>query len=510
MTPQRIIVVGNGMAGARLVEGLVAKAAPQSLAITVFGDEHGGCYNRILLSGLLAGTYRATDIVTNPVDWYAANGVRLHAGVRVERIDVDKKMVYAGNGIVESYDTLVLATGSKPFIPKIRGLKDEDGALRPGAFVFRTIDDCEGMLAKARHAQSAAVIGGGLLGLEAARGLRNHGLEVQVIHLAPHVMDSQLDHSGSRTLERQLETMGLTLLTAKSTVAVLGDDRVTGLLFADGSSIDCDMLVVATGIQPNVALAEAAGLTTGRGIVVSDDLSCPGAPGVHAIGECVEHRGQLFGLVAPVWEQADVLSDRLTGRRPQATYAGTRLATRLKVAGLDVAVMGQKDTVDVDDEIISYSEPSRGIYKRLIVRENRLVGAILIGSGAIVPTLTQSFLENTPLTSRRSDLLFPPTMDAPMRAVNEIPDNARICDCNAVSKGQIVQAVLKGARSMQRVREVTRAATGCGSCRPEVQRIVDAACQQVDWAETPQAIDDEDPREVAASGDTPANQHANA
>jgi nitrite reductase (NADH) large subunit len=478
-TPLRIVVVGNGMAGARFVEGLVAKRAERALDVTVFGDERGGCYNRILLSGLLAGTYRADDIVTNPVDWYAASGVRLHAGVRVTRIDTERQTVYAEGDIEQRYDALVLATGSRPFIPKIHGLCDATGTLKPGAFVFRTIDDCESMLERARSARTAAVIGGGLLGIEAARGLRNHGLDVRVVHLSPHVMDAQLDSLGARTLERQLEGMGLTLLTATSTVGVLGHDRVSGLRFADSTSLDCDMVVVATGILPNVELAEAAGITTQRGILVGDDLACPGVQHVYAIGECAEHRGTTYGLVAPVWEQADVLSDRLTGRDPRATYSGTQLTTRLKVAGVDVAVMGEKDT-GADDEIISYSEPSRGIYKRLIVRENRLVGAILIGSGMIVPTLTQHFLERAPLVSRRSDLLFPPAMDAPMRPVNEIPDSARICDCNAVSKGQIVQAVLKGARSLQSVREATRACTGCGSCRPEVQRIVDAANEQMD------------------------------
>jgi nitrite reductase (NADH) large subunit len=480
MTPgARIVVVGNGMAGARFVEGLIARKDDRPLDVTVFGDERGGCYNRILLSGLLAGTYRSDDIVTNPVGWYAANGVQLHAGVRVTRIDLERQLVFGDGGLEQPYDALVLATGSRPFVPGIHGLRDDDGGLKPGAFVFRTIADCEAMLARSRSARTAAVIGGGLLGIEAARGLRNHGLDVTVVHLSPYVMNAQLDQAGGRTLERQLEGMGLSLLTEKSTVGVLGHEHVSGLRFADGTTIACDMVVVATGIVPNVELAEHAGITTQRGILVGDDLACHGVSNVYAIGECAEHRGVTYGLVAPVWEQADVLSDRLSGRDPNATYTGTRLATRLKVAGVDVAVMGDNDT-GADDEIVSYSEPSRGIYTRLIVRENRLAGAILIGSGGIVPALTQQFLEGTPLASRRSDLLFPPAIDTPLRPVHDIPDSARICDCNAVSKGQIVQAVLKGARSLQSIREATRACTGCGSCRPEVQRIVDAANEQIE------------------------------
>jgi nitrite reductase (NADH) large subunit len=523
----RIVVVGNGMAGARFVEGLVAKRGRAALDIAVFGDEGGGCYNRILLSGLLAGTYRADDIVTNPVEWYAANGVRLHAGVRATRLDLSRQLVCGEGGIEERYDALVLATGSRPFIPNIQGLRAGDGAqpvnepaahpfrgaddapLKQGAFVFRTVADCEGMLARTRAARTAAVIGGGLLGIEAARGLRNHGLDVTVVHLSPHVMNRELDPMGGRTLERQLEGMGMRLLTERSTVRVLGSDHVRGLRFADGSSLDCDMVVVATGIMPNVALAEEAGLTTQRGILVGDDLGCPGRGNTYAIGECAEHRGVTYGLVAPVWEQADVLSDRLSGRAPQALYRGSRLTTRLKVAGVDVAVMGEM-AADPDDEVISYSEPSRGIYKRLVVRENRLIGAILIGSGGIVPTLTQHFLDAAPLAARRSDLLFPPAIDAPMRPVNEIPDTARICDCNAVSKGQIVQAVLKGARSMQSIREATRACTGCGSCRPEVQRIVDAANAQMDASGSLEAIDGESFQGGPADAGDAVERHAHA
>jgi NAD(P)H-dependent nitrite reductase large subunit len=468
------------MAGARLVEDVIAKGGARHFDISVFGDEPHGNYNRILLSGVLAGTHRLDDIVINPLSWYAANGVRLHAGNRAEHLDTQARRVFGADGVSEPYDALVLATGSRPLLPRIEGLMSEDGSFTGGVFVFRTVDDCERMLAHARTARTAVVIGGGLLGIEAARGLHNHGLDVHVVHLTPHVMDAQLDPPASRVLQRQLEVMGLQVLTGRSTVALLGGTSVSGVRFADGSTRACDMVVIAAGIRPNVQLAQSAGLHVQRGILVGDDLACPGTEGVYAIGECAEHRGQLYGLVAPLWEQAQVLSDRLTGRRPDASYTGSRIATKLKVAGLDVAVMGMKDPTEEEDEVVSYAEPSRGIYKKLIVRDGRLVGAILIGDGPLVPTVAQAFSDGGPLADRRSELLFPLLIDLPAATPDQLPDAAQVCDCNAVSKAQIVDAVLRGASSLQAVCAMTRAGTGCGSCRPEVQKIVELACRSVE------------------------------
>jgi NAD(P)H-dependent nitrite reductase large subunit len=481
--PSRLVVVGNGMAGARVVEDLVAKGGSQMFDISVFGDEPHGNYNRILLSGVLAGTHRIDDITINPLSWYAANRVRLHAGNRVDRLDLARRAVIGEGGVVEPYDTLIIATGSRPLLPPIAGLVCDDGTLKAGAFVFRTIDDCDRMLACARTARSAVVIGGGLLGIEAARGLRNQGLDVHIVHLTSHVMDAQLDPPAGRILQRQLEQMGLSVLTDRTTTALLGAERVSGVVFADGSTVACDMVVVAAGIRPNVQLAVAAGLPVNRGIVVGDDLACPGVGGVYAIGECAEHRGQLYGLVAPLWEQARVLSDRLTRRHSDAVYSGSRLTTKLKVAGLDVAVMGVKEAGEEDDEVVSYAEPSRGIYKKLILRHDRLIGAILIGDGRLVPGVAQAFTDEGALAERRSELLFPPPIDPPKGAPEEMADDTQICDCNVVSKAQIVDAVLRGAGSLQAVCERTRAGTGCGSCRPEVQRIIEMSRRSVEVPE---------------------------
>jgi nitrite reductase (NADH) large subunit len=365
----------------------------------------------------------------------------------------------------------------------VTGLRSRDGALKDGAFVFRTLDDCDRIAGFASRARRAVVIGGGLLGLEAAYGLRQRGLDVHVVHLVSHVMETQLDASAGAILRRQLERMGLQVHFEKSTSAVLGNGHVTGVGFADGGSIACDMLVVAAGIRPNVELAEGARLPIGRGILVGDDLASPEARGsIYAIGECAEHRGRVYGLVAPIWEQAQVLADRLSGRDADAAYAGSRASTKLKVAGIDLAVMGCKDAQQADDEVVTYTEARRGIYKKLIVRGDRLVGAIVMGDGAIVPSLVHAFTESTEIARNRAEILFPSSFEGVPPSVEQLPDTAQICDCNAVSKARIVEAVLEGARSLTAVCDRTRAGTGCGSCRPEVQALIDMACLRLECA----------------------------
>jgi NAD(P)H-dependent nitrite reductase large subunit len=488
-TKRRLVVVGNGMAGARLVEDLLARDGGARYQIAMFGDEPRGNYNRILLSGVLARSHDPKAIFINPLPWYAANGVTLHAGVRVESIDIRARQTVGAGGTVEPYDTLVIATGSMPLIPPIDGLSPaaaaERGrqrapraavAFKRGIFVFRTLDDCDRILAFVSRVRRAAVIGGGLLGLEAARGLVNAGLEVHVVHLMPHLMETQLDGLGAHVLQQQLEQMGVHVHLAKTTTAVLGDAEVTGLKFNDGSTLDCEMVVVAAGIRPNVDVAVRAGLRVQRGIVVGDDLACEGVSDVCAIGECAEHRGRVYGLVAPLWEQAQVLADRLSGKNPRALYTGSRPSTKLKVAGVDLAVMGDKDPVEEDDEVVTYAEPSRGIYKKLVVRNNRLAGAIVLGDGAIVPSLVRLFGDSSVVPENRADLLFRAAAAAPVPTA-AMPDLTLICNCNGVTKAQIIEAVLQGARSVSGVSAATRACTGCGSCRPEVQAIVELACQ---------------------------------
>ena len=494
MPKERLVIIGNGMAGARFAEDLLARGGGDRYDVAVFGDEPCGNYNRILLSSVLSRSHKPDDIFINPTSWYAAKGVTLHAGHRVQRIDLEARRVQAAGDVSAHFDTLVVATGSSPLIPPFDNVRDEQGAFKRGVFVFRTLEDCERIMSHAATARRAAVIGGGLLGLEAARGLLNWGLDTHVIHLMPHLMEAQLDSAAGAVLLRQLEQMGLHTHLGARTTAVLGNGHVEGLAFADGSHLECDLVVIAAGIRPNVELAKDAGLFVKRGIVVGDDLGCfltdgasvlGPAPNTFAVGECAEHRGKVYGLVAPLWEQTARLADRLSGRRPDAVYCGSTVSTKLKVMGVDLAVMGDKDAVHEDDEVVSYSEPSRGIYKKLIVRNDRLAGAIVLGDSAIVPSLLQTFAAGSTITDNRVDLLFPAAtvrVDAVGASPAELPDDARVCDCNDVSKAQIVEAVLSGARSVQAVCDATRASTGCGSCRPEVEAIVELACKGLEGA----------------------------
>jgi nitrite reductase (NADH) large subunit len=467
------------MAGARLVEDVLARGGADSFEIAIFGDEPYGNYNRILLSGVLAGTHDLKDIFINPLAWYGENDVKLHAGMRVSAIDRVNKLVIGENGVTEIYDKLVFATGSLPIIPPMEGCKSENGGdFKDGVFVFRTLDDCEAITDYARGAgrgKRAAVIGGGLLGLEAARGLLRLGTDVHVVHLMRHLMEVQLDAAAGATLKRSMESMGVKVHLNKCTAAILGNGRVTGLQFRDGTKLDCDLVVISAGIRPNVKLAEEAGLTVDRGIVVDDGLTCLDDPGIFAVGECAQHDGRVYGLVAPLWEQTAILADRLTGRKPGAAYRGSRVSTKLKVMGIELAVMGERVARDENDEEVIYSEPGRGIYQKLIVRDGRLAGAILLGDTANAPALLQAYDRGTILPENRAELLFPDAGEPSGPSLESLPDDAQVCNCNGVSKGRIIEAVKNGCRSLKALCDATRAGTGCGSCKGQVNRLLEFA-----------------------------------
>ena len=475
MTKQNLIVVGNGMAGARLVEEVLAKGGGDDFDITVFGDEPHGNYNRILLSGVLSGTHNMDNIFINPLEWYEKNNVTLHAGVRATGVDRRAQTLYATGGHLAPYDKLVIATGSVPFVPPMEGLYSAEGTFREGIFVFRTLDDCAQMIDHAARARRAVVIGGGLLGLEAARGLLNRGLEVHVVHLANYLMDSQLDSLGGELLKGSLEEMGVTFHLEKVTEVVLGDERVTGVRFRDKSEVSCEMVVISAGIRPNVDLARISGLNVRRGILINDDLSCRNDRNIFAIGECAEHKDVTYGLVAPLWEQAAVLADRLTGRSPQARYRGSKVATKLKVMGVDLAVAGVKEARDEHDEVVTYVEPGQRVYKKLIVRDGHIAGAILLNDSMSSPRLLQAFDRDELLPDSRAELLFGIAGGLPVADVASLPDDTQICNCNGVSKGKIVAAVKAGSRSLKAVCDATRAGTGCGSCRSLVQEVLEFA-----------------------------------
>jgi nitrite reductase (NADH) large subunit len=469
---QRLVVVGNGMAGARAVEEILQRDGGAKFSVTMFGDEPYGNYNRILLSTMLAGVDEATEIFLNPMEWYRDNDITLHAGVRVVRIDRFARLVYANDGSITPYDRLVIATGSRTFFPRMDGMWADDTTLTPGVFGFRTLDDCAAMIRHVREHRTAVVIGGGLLGLEAAYGLRRHGLAVHVVQSAPVLMNQQLDEQAGRILRKSVERLGITVHTGVRTTAVRHDDAVTGVTFADGSTLDCDMVVVAAGIRPNVGLGVVSGLTVERGIVVDDRMRSIDDDAIYVVGECAQHRGEVYGLVGPLWEQAVVLAEHITGSNPRAAYHGSRTATKLKVAGVDVASMGLKEPARDDDEFVQFAEPKRGVYQTVVIRDDRLVGAILLGDVSKVAFLMQAFDRGLPLPRERIRLLFDlGTPPAPVGAA-ELDDSAQVCNCNGVSKGDLVACVRGGERTVTGVMSATRAGKGCGSCKGLVTDIV--------------------------------------
>ena len=472
---KKLVVIGNGMAGARTVEEILACGGGAQFEITVFGDEPYGNYNRILLSNVLNGSQDPSEIFLNGLSWYKDNGVELRAGVRVDVIARPHKAVHCDDGNWYPYDQLIIATGSRPSIPPIAALKKPNGEFRPGVFVFRTLDDCRKIAEYAAKSRRAAVIGGGLLGLEAARGLLNHGVEVNVIHLLAHLMEQQLDPQAGLILKNTIEKMGIQVHLKKLTKSVLGESEVIGLAFEDGQTLDCDMVVIATGITPNAEIGARWGLTTERGIVVDDQLRTSD-PDIFAVGECAQHRGRVYGLVAPLWDQAKVLAEHITGANPAAAYQGSKLATKLKVMGVELASMGVISGDGENEDVVQFMEPQRGVYKKLIIRDGRLAGGILMGEISKAAYLIQAFDRGIKLPEDRLSLLFDTGAPSAKVTFDEMPAEVQICNCNGVKKGTIVQCVANGKRSLKSVMDATRAGTGCGSCKSLVKELVEWAC----------------------------------
>ncbi|WP_426979824.1 nitrite reductase large subunit NirB [Pseudarthrobacter sp. O4] len=465
------------MAGARAVEEILARGGAEQFTITMFGDEPYGNYNRIMLSHVLSGEESDSGIFLNSLPWYRENNITLHAGVRVERIDRFTKYVFANNGHVIPYDVLIIATGSRSFMPPMDGLYTPGGSLKPGVFTFRTIDDTRNMVQHARHDHHhrAVVIGGGLLGLEAARGLQSHGVGVDVVHSGAHLMNAQMGPDGGAILRRSVEALGIRVHTGSRTTAVLGADKVTGVRLRDQPDIECDMVVVAAGIRPNVDLAVLSGLPVERAIVVDDQLRVLDEDDIYAVGECVQHRGEVYGLVAPLWEQAVVLADHITGADTSAAYLGSRIATKLKVAGVEVASMGLHGPERDTDEHIVFSEPSRGVFKSIVIRDNKMVGATLLGDSRKVAYLTQAFDRGLPLPEERISLMFDLGGPAEEQGVAELDDDAQVCNCNGVSKKSLVDTVKGGCNTVAGAMDATRAGKGCGSCKLLVKQVVEWA-----------------------------------
>ncbi len=469
----RVVVVGNGMAGARVVDELCRRDPHTD--VTVYGAEDRPAYNRILLSDVLAGRRATGDIGLA----LAPDHVVHHLGTEVVRVDRAARVVLAADGTSTPYDALVLATGSTAFVPPVQGIAGADGRLLAGVHVFRTLDDCAEITAAAGRSARAVVVGGGLLGLEAARGLLRHGFPVDVVQGAGHLMETQLDPTGGAVLRRAVEALGVGVHLGSFAAGVTGGRRVTGVRLADGRHVDGDLVVLACGIRPVTELARGAGLAVDRGVLVDDELRTDD-PAVFAVGECAQHRGSVYGLVAPAWEQAAVLADVLTGR--PAAYTGSRLVTRLKAMDLDVAAMGETAPEPADSgpapdgsalEVLVFADPVRHVYKKVVVRDGVVTGAVLLGDLSTVGTLTQAYDRATPLAAARLHLLWVGAVGAAPVDPADLADDAVVCTCNAVTAGAVRACAADGCRTVADVACATRATTGCGSCTGPVERLLE-------------------------------------
>lgn len=466
----RLVVVGNGMAGMRTVEELVRRA-PGRYAITVIGAEPHPNYNRILLSSVLAGDKTMDEIVINPRAWYEEHEITLIAGNPAAAIDPLAKTVTSADGRVLPYDRLLLATGSKPLAPPVPGLG------LPGVRAFRDIADVEAMIGASETRRRAVVIGGGLLGLEAAWGLKRRGMAVAVVHLMPTLMERQLDTAAGELLQRDLDARGIAFFTDGQTEEIIGSERAEGVLLADGREIPADLVVLAIGIRPNIDLARTAKLDVNRGILVGDDMRTS-VPDIYAVGECIEHNGQVFGLVAPIWEQAKVAAARLADDE-SAIYTPPPVFTALKITGIDVFSAGALAAADAGDDEITLHDAKRGIYKKVILRDNRVVGTVLYGNVGDGPWYVRLMRDRTDVSAFRDQLVFGRRFaegsGASLPALNiaAMPDGEQVCGCNGVSKGAICRAIAeRGLATLDAVRAHTKASASCGSCTPVVEAIL--------------------------------------
>ncbi|WP_029317197.1 NADPH-nitrite reductase [Bacillus subtilis] len=463
MGKKQLVLVGNGMAGVRAIEEILS-VAKDEFQITIFGAEPHPNYNRILLSKVLQGDTDIKDITLNDWDWYEENNIQLYTNETVIKVDTENKTVITDADRIQPYDELILATGSLPFILPI------PGADKKGVTAFRDIKDTDTMLTASKQYKKAAVIGGGLLGLEAARGLLNLGMDVSVIHLAPFLMERQLDATAGRLLQNELEKQGMTFLLEKQTEEIVGDDRVEGLRFKDGTSIEADLVVMAVGIRPNTTLGAESGIPVNRGIIVNDYMQTE-IPHIYAVGECAEHRGIAYGLVAPLYEQAKVLAKHICGIETNP-YEGSVLSTQLKVSGVEVFSAGDFDESE-DKKAIKVFDEQDGIYKKIVLRDNKIVGAVLFGDSSEGNRLFSMIQKEADISeTSKISILQPLNQEAGTSITAAMSDDEIICGCNGVSKGAIIQAIQeKGCSSTDEIKACTGASRSCGGCKPLVEEI---------------------------------------
>ena len=484
MKKLKLVMVGNGMAGVRTLEELL-KIAPDLYDITVFGAEPHPNYNRILLSPVLAGEQTLDEIVLNPLAWYEEHGITLHTGKAVTQIDRVRRMVRTADGTEAGYDRLLLATGSLPFILPVPG-KDLHGVL-----AYRDIADTQAMIDAAAKYKHAVVIGGGLLGLEAANGLMRRGMQVTVVHIMPWLMERQLDEVAGQMLQKSLEERGIRFLIGAQTQALIPDKdgggnddatrpaRVGAVQFKDGTEIPADLVVMAAGIRPNTALAESAGIHCQRGIVVNDTMQTITDPRIYSVGECAAHRGIAYGLVAPLFEQGKVCATHL-GQFGTGCYTGSLTSTKLKVTGIDLYSAGNFTGGEGHEEIVMSDPyaPQGGVYKKLVIRDDKLVGAVMVGDTVDGSWYFKLLRDGRPVADIRDKLMFGESNigDVGHQGQNKaaaMADSDEVCGCNGVTKGSICKAIKdKGLFTLDEVRKHTKASGSCGSCTGLVEQLL--------------------------------------
>ncbi|MEN8166152.1 MAG: nitrite reductase large subunit NirB [Pseudomonadota bacterium] len=466
---EKLVLIGNGMAGIRTLEELLKLDEADKYEISVFGAEPHPNYNRILLSPVLAGEKTIDDIILNSREWYAENGITLHTGDKVNEIDRVNRKLKTESGKEVGYDRLLIATGSNPFIIPVPGADLE------GVIGFRDIADVETMLSASRSYKRAVVIGGGLLGLEAANGLMKQGMEVKVVHLMDRLMERQLDDPAAELLKCSLEADGMEFLMEAQTAEILGDERVSGVRFANGSEVEADLVVMAVGIRPNMELAQRAGLYCERGIVVNDTMQTYD-PRIYAVGECVQHRGICYGLVAPLFEQAKVCANHLA-QLGYGRYEGSVTSTKLKVTGIDLFSAGEF-IEEEGDETLVLQDQAQGVYKKLLIRDNSIKGAVMVGDTMDGSWYFQLLREGADISSLRSSILFGQhdlgdAGHGDETRVANLSADAEICGCNGVCKGDITNAITsKGLFTVDEVRAHTKASASCGSCTGLVEALL--------------------------------------
>ncbi|GGH25427.1 nitrite reductase large subunit NirB [Paenibacillus segetis] len=463
---EKLVVIGNGMAGISAVEQILKLTT--KFDITVFGSEPHPNYNRIMLSYVLEGSKTIDDIVLNDLQWYQDNGITLHIGTTVTKIDEQAKEVVTADGVRVPYDKVLIATGSNSFILPVPG-SDKEGVVG-----FRDIADCNQMLQAAKTYQKAAVIGGGLLGLEAAKGLVQLGMDVTVVHLMEDLMERQLDHQASSMLQAELERQGIKFKMGAQTAELLGDERVSGLRFADDSVLEAEFVVMAVGIKPNIAVAKESGIMVNRGIVVNDYMQTS-MEGVYSVGECTEHRGTCYGLVAPLFEQGMILAKHICGVET-APYEGSVVSTKLKISGVDVFSTGE--FIDGPGHmIIANKDEWKQTYKKILLREKVMVGAVLFGDISDSAELQKLIKQKAEMT----DELYESLMGSgccggagkKSTSVENMSNEEIVCGCNGVTKGTIVDVITnQGLTTIDEIKACTGATRSCGGCKPIVEQIL--------------------------------------